>query len=175
MGQFRKHRSIFSTIAAKPHPLAIFQYKGDDAQYRPSSQPCSPERRGSCLDLAEADGTGVAGRACVKRLLINSHAHKGIEVSRTSHIFQMSPHTLTILKSRGQAHCCPHHSFAQKQERPWHKELEELFQLCQCWISSRQIFLLNLQFKSALIYSSFAGPAKPVGYGRADGPCSDQL
>lgn len=43
------------------------------------------------MDPAEAAGVGVAGLACVKRVLINSQAYEGIEVSKTSHIFQMSP------------------------------------------------------------------------------------
>lgn len=53
----------------------------------PLSHTCCPERRGSLLDPAQAAGMGVAGLACLRRVLINSQAYKGIDVSKTSHLF----------------------------------------------------------------------------------------
>lgn len=89
----------------------------------PLSEYCSPKRIWSLLDPAEAAWMGVAGLACVKRVLINSQAYKWIEVSKTSHIFQMSLHTRTILKSRARPTSAIIAAFYQRQGRRWHKEL----------------------------------------------------
>lgn len=60
---------------------------------RPLSRSCCPKRIGSLLDPAEAAGMGVAGLACVKRVLINSQACKGGQGSAKRLTFSKCPCT----------------------------------------------------------------------------------